>query len=563
MRITLLSLASQAIACSFIQPFIGIENVGIHVLTAILRKAGHEVDVIDGVALELSLEQVQDRIRRFRPKVLGFSPTLAVMRETLALSVFARTLRPTPFVILGGHHATLTASAIIENEGDIDAIALGEADRTLPALVAALERGSDLASVPGLALRRDGRMLETGQAEMVADLDEIPLMARDTLVALQENHDLVAANIQAARGCPYSCAFCSTPTFYAGQTRYRRRSAEHVAEEMARVSDAHEVQLFNFTDDIFLVPSSASAQWAREFRRAIRGRGLNIAFAAMLRAEILRPAHADTIADLIAAGLHHVLIGIENATTSTLDFFDKRSSLADYQQAINFLREHRVFLACAFISLEPHTRPDDVRNNVRFLRDVAQDPILYHYISQLTVFPGTPIEASLGREGLLTPPPDAYKSGNPYRFVNPVIAMLAEEFSHLSTRPIAGDVTIDHLRFALGRARAAGQIDIEQYMETFDLLGAHSRRFAEAHAALIERCVRLAEARQQIDLRCELEAYAKSYAIASQETSDLISARIVEEIGGKATAYHGHGRPQTSRLLDRPGAFTCAARRLG
>lgn len=548
MRLTLVSLSSKSVGCAFIQPFIGVENVGLHILAATLRAEGHDVDVVDGLALELSLEDVKQRILRFRPQVIGISPTLAVMAETLELSTFGKQLFPAPFVVLGGHHATLTAHAILENEPDIDAIALGEADRTLPALVSALQRDADLVQVAGLALRRPGGVVTTGLSDMVADLDDLPFIARDTLVALEHRHDLVAANIQAARGCPYSCAFCSTPTFYEGRPRYRRRSAENVVEEMAAVAHSYGVRLFNFTDDIFLVPNEASRRWAKTFSQGIHRRGLSVGFAAMFRSEMLRPAHVETIQDLVAAGLHHVLIGIENASIDSLNFFDKRSSLADYRQAIDFLREHRVFLACAFICLEPHTRPSAVLKNVRFLRDVAQDPIFYHYISQLTVFPGTPVETTLEREGLLSKSRHSYKLGSPYRFVDPVTALLAEEFSRVSSKPIIGDIMLDRYRFTLGHARAAGFIDSDQYDEMFDQITAQSHRFAAAHAAFVGHCVDLAKAGQRDRLRSDLESYVLSFSAACEKEipTDVASA-FGETTGSSFHGHIGHGTRMISR----------------
>ena len=514
MRVALSSLASRSGGGSFIRPFIGVENVGIHVLAAGLRERGHKVELIDAVALGLSLEEVKLRLRSFRPEFIGMSPTLSVMPETIELAAFAKGLSPIPVVAIGGHHASLTARAILEHEPDIDVVSVGEADVTLPALTAALEEGRDLEEVAGLAFRRLGYVVATGSAPTITCLDDLPFMSRDTLFELRARGGLVGANIQAARGCPYSCAFCSTPTFVQGGPRYRRRSVESVIAEMAEVVEHHGVHLFNFTDDIFLVPNELSLQWAREFSQGIRSRGLEVAIAVMLRAEMLREEHSDAIRELVEAGLQHVLIGIESASARTLSFFEKGTSMSDYEQAIAFLRDQRVFLACAFICLEPHTRPADVIENVRFLRDVAEDPMLYHYVSQLTVFPGTPVEAKLEREGLLLDSALPYRSGRSYRFTHPVTALLAQEFSRVSSRLIAGDVQLDRVRFTLGHARAAGAIDAQVYRDRFDELGARSRRIAGDHGAFVERCVAFAEAGQRSGLRREVEGYVRTYAEA-------------------------------------------------
>jgi hypothetical protein len=54
---------------------------------------------------------------------------------------------------------------------EIDFVVRGEGEVTAPRLIAALEAGADLATVPGIAFRRDGQPHATPPAPMLRDLD--------------------------------------------------------------------------------------------------------------------------------------------------------------------------------------------------------------------------------------------------------------------------------------------------------------------------------------------------------------------------------------------------------
>lgn len=490
MKISLISLACEGKGV-FVQPYIGCENVAIHTLAALARNADHEVDIVDALALNLSLEQVKLRLRQFQPSLVGISPTLLVMNETIALTKWIKTLPEKPLVVLGGHHATLTARAILESESSIDVIVKGEADSSFPEILDTVERNGSLESISSILFRKEKEIFETGQPKIQINLNEIPLTARDTLEELMRRESIVSANIQTSRGCPYHCSFCTTPIFFGNTPFGRRRSGGSVVGEMEFLQGKYGVRLFFLTDDIFLTPNQKSFEWAREFSQEILARKLDIGFSIMVRAEMFRERSEETMEFLVRAGLHNCLVGVENVAEETLIFFSKGTKPSDYTRAIHFLRDRGVFLTCAFIMFEPHTSVEDIRRNLVFLRDIAHDPILYHFVSRLSIFPGTPIEVNLRNEGLLEENQQAYRKGFDYRFVHQEVGTLAKVLQPLSIQSLRIDTLVDRARYALAYGRVTGRMNRKEYHRYFLELETLSESIARDHASFVEKCLNL------------------------------------------------------------------------
>lgn len=112
-------------------------------------------------------------------------------------------------VVLGGMHVT----ACPEEAGrEADAIVVGEAEDTWPGLLRDFEAG---------ALRKVYRSSNS------SDLAGLPVPRRDLL----RKEDYITVNtVQATRGCPFSCEFCSITALFGARTRCR--PVEEVIEEI-------------------------------------------------------------------------------------------------------------------------------------------------------------------------------------------------------------------------------------------------------------------------------------------------------------------------------------------
>ena len=156
--------------------FLRLEPLGLELVAAAARCAGHAVRLID---LQVEDHRAYFRLlNAWRPDVIAFSCNyLANVPEIVDLAKTTKARFPRTFVCVGGHSASFTAKALIEHGGGaIDCVLKGEGEAGIPLLLAAIEAGSDLAAVPG-AVAAAGEGPTPG---FVHSLDDL-MPARDLL----------------------------------------------------------------------------------------------------------------------------------------------------------------------------------------------------------------------------------------------------------------------------------------------------------------------------------------------------------------------------------------------
>jgi B12-binding domain/radical SAM domain protein len=188
-------------------------------------------------------EQIEALALHYENVVVGHSFTTLKAREVFEQvgqvrdHLRARRLNNVT-LIAGGPHPSGDPRQTL-NVG-FDVVVVGEGEKSLPRLLAALFDGTDLGQIRGLAFQSGSVMRFTGGADRVKDLGDYPPFA--------ERFGLFSS-IEITRGCPCSCRFCQT-TFLLGG-RMRHRSIENVVK-WVKVSKQHDRPEIRFvTPDAF------------------------------------------------------------------------------------------------------------------------------------------------------------------------------------------------------------------------------------------------------------------------------------------------------------------------
>src|SRR5690349_17758096 len=216
----------------YTQVYLRLEPLGLELIAAAARAAGHEVRLLD-----LQVERQRNYfaiLRRWRPDAVCFSGNyLANVPEIIDLARATKLERPECFIFVGGHSVSFIADELLEHaKGAIDCVLKGEGEASVQALLEAARDG-DLRSVPGATTSAG----EGPPARFVDSLDTLR-PARDLLRHRRKYFIGTldpCASVEFARGCPWDCTFCSAWTFY-GRS-YRTASPEVVAEEVARLRE--------------------------------------------------------------------------------------------------------------------------------------------------------------------------------------------------------------------------------------------------------------------------------------------------------------------------------------
>jgi len=343
-------------------PPLGLLNVG-----GALIDAGHQVSLLDAELGPLTHDEIIRRVAERRPQVLmlGHSGSTSAHPIAASLTRRIRALLPKTIIVYGGVFPTYHFREILEAEPQVDICVRGEGEQTAPRLLAALQAGSDLARVPGIAFRRNRRIIETEAAAMIEDLD-----------AYRTGWELIdparygyyggkrSVVMQFSRGCPHLCNYCGQRGFWA---RWRHRDPRKFAAEIAWLHREHGVELVNLADEN---PTVNKAAW-REFCEAMIEQNVPVSIIGSTRADdIVRDA--DILHLYRRAGIERFLLGIENTDAATLKKIKKGGDSSTDREAIRLLRQHGILSLATWVADFEEVTDRDLLRTLRQL--IAYDP---------------------------------------------------------------------------------------------------------------------------------------------------------------------------------------------
>jgi radical SAM superfamily enzyme YgiQ (UPF0313 family) len=361
-----------------------VEPLGPISIAGALEADGHTCQVID-LRLE-GEEQGLALCRRFAPRVVGLQCNFTTERHrTLRLAERLRRELPDAFVLIGGHDASREPDWFLHPA--VDAIAIGDGEEVMPALVDALEHGGDLAKVPGLLLNRPTGPCLTTAAPMRKDLDTLAFPARHLIAGYASRYYInfrrPLALMETARGCPFKCNFCSVWKFHA--STFREKSPARVVEELRRI----EAPNVFITDDIFWMDVRRSEELARQIKAA----GIRKYFTVQTRTDIICK-FPHLIEMWKECGDLAIFLGLESVTDEGLNAVNKSNTAANNVRALAILREMKVGYTPNFIVDPAWDREDFAR-----LRAWIEETGAYNSgFSILTPLPGTDLWETARRQ---------------------------------------------------------------------------------------------------------------------------------------------------------------------
>jgi anaerobic magnesium-protoporphyrin IX monomethyl ester cyclase len=373
------------------------ENLAIRYLASSLERAGHSASLAPFSSPD-DAPRVLDAIERHAPDLIGLSMTF--QRRAEEFGGLASQIRGAGFrahLTAGGHFPTFAHRELLERYPAIDSVVRHEGELTLPETCAALQSGRALDPIRGLVHRAGERIVVNPARPLIAQLDALPFPAREGEPQLHLG--IPAAFVVGSRGCYGHCTFCCINAYIndAGGERYRERSAENVADEIAELRRERGARMLVFHDDDFFTRNHArDLARMQALREALFARGVNdVALVVKARPDDLDDAVFRVLREI---GLLRVYIGIESGSSQGLKTLGRGVDLEANQRALDFLRQIEVYACFNMLIFDPETRLASLRQSLRFLRDNADVPMNF---CRTEIYPGTPLHQKLSREGRL------------------------------------------------------------------------------------------------------------------------------------------------------------------
>ena len=369
--------------------------------------ARHSAALMDATLdrLDPAEPELEQRLTEEAPDVVGVSFWSSNARSVYATCDVVRRVLPKATIVFGGPHATSYGKHEVETER-CDYALSGDAERTLPRLLDALEAGDEaaIAEIPGAVLRRADGVVQENDVEFVDELDSLGRVDYAAL-RLDDYHamgygyrgkavlnpHLKSAMIMATRGCPYRCTFCSAPFISGRPLRYH--SAGYVADIVEELHRDHAVRLVSLGDDQFTL----NPDYAAEVCHALIAKKLDGLVMVTPNGVRIRPRmDEDFLRLMMRAGWQELTVAPESGSPRTLRIMQKDLELDIVKPFVDRCRNVGMKVKANFIIGYPGECPEDIERTARFIEEGNFDNISLCFFQPL---PGTPIFDTLIERG--------------------------------------------------------------------------------------------------------------------------------------------------------------------
>lgn len=352
------------------KPVLNQESLGTLILAKKAELANYLVKIIR--FWEVNLDNYNDfrnsicnLILKNSPKVVSFYCRGAEYHILVDLSRLIKLYSPNTYIIFGGPQAELTAQDSLKCFKSIDFICCGEGENTIvPLLDLIVKHNADetiARTLPGLVYRNQfGNICKNPNPKFIADgyshdYNYYNLIPEKLLLKSKD------ITIDVGRGCPFSCTFCSTKTFW--KRNYRLRSAHDIIDEIQYVRHSFGEKIFSFSHDLF----TANKSKVLNFCKLLQDGGINIKWSCSSRIDCINKYIIDQMA---SSGLVAIYFGIETGSSRMQKLINKNLDIQQCKDIVEYSIKKGIAVTASFIYGFPEETYNDLNDTLSVIHEL-------------------------------------------------------------------------------------------------------------------------------------------------------------------------------------------------
>lgn len=359
--------------------------LGMSMVAAALTGAGHEVQQLDYLQQERSLESVLDEVTRFQPGMIGISVRNIDNVNLLNTEYYIHNVKnmvdairtvSDARIVLGGAGFSLIPEQILEETG-ADFGVIGEGEQLMVAFADGAERG----------IYPQKRLL--GPASPLSG-DDIGSALYDeglTRFYLQSGN---IASIQTKRGCSHHCVYCTYPLLEG--SCLRSRDPVKVVDDIELLRDKHGTGYIFFVDSVFNDDSGVYLGVVDEMLR----RKVNIPWTGYIKPGNLNDEIVERMKN---TGFASAEVGSDAACDSTLARMGKDFTFADIRECNDLLTRHGIATCHFFMFGGPGETEETVKEGIANILSLKKC-VIFIFMG-IRLLPNTPLARIAVREGVI------------------------------------------------------------------------------------------------------------------------------------------------------------------
>ncbi|MHC4181879.1 MAG: B12-binding domain-containing radical SAM protein [Planctomycetota bacterium] len=307
------------------------------------------------------------------PQVLGFTVMCNTFPSALLIAEECKKLAPGIPIIFGGPEVSFEEADVLETFKQIDIIVRGEGEITLVEVLKAFEKEKSFSEILGITYREGNQIIRNLDRPFIKNLDELPYLDFSLLPDLKSYQ---SGYVEAGRGCPFQCTFCSSCKMW--RRDFRIKSPQRLVQELRQayhLFKKNEDSRIGLIHDNFLT----SRKFANNFLSLMANE--NIAWTCSSRLGVLDET---LIKKLKRAGCRAVYIGIETGSPEMQKMLKKNLQLNRLPQVLKLLIENKIEATVSFIIGFPNETESQI--NQTLLMAMNSKFIAPSFIIQLHYF---------------------------------------------------------------------------------------------------------------------------------------------------------------------------------
>ena len=360
------------------------EPLGLAYIAGMLEMNKIPVRIIDAQAEDFTVQNVVSLLKKMNGQlVVGISVLTPLFGVVQQLVEAINKALPAVTIVLGGPHCTALKEQVLEEIASADIVCIGEGEQTMVDIVKASCR-RELEEVEGICFRDGDQIIINKSRPYIQELDTIPPPARHLLP--MDKYHLTASRVSGgsycptiivARGCPFSCTYCSR---IFGRT-LRLHSVPRIMSEIDMLIEKFNITQVNIEADTL----TAKKSFLHELCNALIAGGYHkrIKWTCESRVDTIDRKSLQIMKE---AGCWQISYGVETGSQRLLDKINKGTKLRQIEEIFKLTKEIGITIRGFFmLGLPTETRAESLAT-IDFA--IKIDP-LWAQFTITTPYPGT------------------------------------------------------------------------------------------------------------------------------------------------------------------------------
>jgi anaerobic magnesium-protoporphyrin IX monomethyl ester cyclase len=342
--------------------------IGLYYIGALLRVNHYDVEILNWHDINKTPQKIEEILQEKMPDVIGFSIVHANRWGGIDIARIAKQILLGVKIVFGGIGTTFLWKHLLKHFKEIDFAVLGEGEYSFLNLVQCIEKGDydEAEKIKGIALRKDGKVLKTGDAEIIQDLDRLPMPSK----YFEYQH------LSSSRGCPANCSFCGSPQFWGRRVRFH--SPDYFVEQLEQLY-CKGITFFYISDDTFTLKAERVIQICKK----IIEKDMKITWFAIAR---VNHVNEEMLYWMRKAGCIQISYGVESGSESIRAVLNKDIRTDDIKKAFAMTIRYGILARAYFIYGSPGENWKTIKETINLIHEIKPLGTIFYI---LDIFPGT------------------------------------------------------------------------------------------------------------------------------------------------------------------------------